>query len=76
MGKNEWYALLEKWAFDDERLHRLPFALIEPLSERLANWQAVEQPRAADWASQHGFYLVCKKCLEINCDGTCETPNR
>lgn len=77
MSKDEWYAKLHEWAFDDTRLHRLPLALLPVLAEHIANEQAVEQPRALD-AARH--CPACNAMLEkhsVYCDncGT-DTPRQ
>lgn len=45
MTKDEWYLKLEKWAFDDDRLHRLPLALLRPLAEHLSE----NDEKSVDW---------------------------
>ena len=48
MNKDEWYLKLEKWAFDDDRLHRLPLALLRPLAEHLAE----ADEKNVDWEAR------------------------
>lgn len=68
MNQKEWYAKLEKWAFDDARLHRLPLALLPVLAEHLANHDAAEQNAHTDGATvcakcgYHANYPVCTNC--------------
>jgi len=77
MSKDEWYEKLREWAREDARLGKLPFALMTPLAEHLANYEAVEQ-------SVHLTGLrrcpACKALLEetsVYCDncGT-DTPRK
>lgn len=48
MSKDEWYEKLREWARDDARLGKLPFALMTPLAEHLANYEAAEQSAQSD----------------------------
>jgi len=48
MNADEWYQKLLLWARKDSRLHKLPYALIGPLSEHLAELEAAAQPAQGD----------------------------
>jgi hypothetical protein len=65
MNEDEWYEKLREWAREDRRLGKLPFALMTPLAEHLASYEAVEQTRACD---NHAFiakttgFEFCPQC--------------